>query len=106
MAIKTEQLHLICSDLVALLKQRVPQQNADLVELVGQQYFMGTLSRLISLSKHIETGGAPTSLKNLDLHFALSFPEEVNEVDVQAIRQEATVVLSECLQSLQQSLGN
>lgn len=106
MAIQTEQLQKVCDDLVAMLKPRLPEQDSDLVELIGQQYFMGTLSRLVSLSNSMDKQQA-VDLKSQDLHFTLSFPEEIDPKAVQAIRDEATSIMATCLESLlPQTSGN
>jgi len=106
MAIKTEQLQHVCNDLVNLLKNRLTDYDPNLVELVGQQYFMGALSRLISLSKQIEAEEKPYNLDKQDLHFSISYPEGVDSLQVDVIRKESTKIMAECMELVKSSLVN
>ncbi len=107
MAITTAHLQKVCNDLVSILKQQLPDNDPDLVELIGQQYFMGTLSRMVSLSKLMEEQGVATpDLDRQDLHFTLTYPEDADLAEIETIRQQAVALLGKCLNSLQSGLFN
>ncbi|MBF0277719.1 MAG: hypothetical protein HQM13_08015 [SAR324 cluster bacterium] len=107
MAITTSQLQKICTDLVEVLKNQLPDNDPDLVELIGQQYFMGTLSRMISLSKILdEQGSSSPELSRQDLRFNLTYPEDADLAEIEAIRQHAAVLLGKCLDALKNDLFN
>ena len=109
MTLKTDALQQVCDDLVYALKLKLcnPANSSarhdlhpDLVELIAQQYFMGTLSRLISLEKSVGIDHTPQDLESQDLHFNLSFPEDIDVAQVEIIRKEAAVLLARCFNSL------
>ena len=110
MTLKTADLQQVCDDLVDVLKQKLchpanrsstgndPQP--DLVEMIGQQYFMGTLSRLISLSNSAGNDQTLLELERQDLRFTLSFPEDTDVAQVEVIRKAAALLLARCFNSL------
>ena len=105
MTINTSQLQKVCNDLVDILKNQLPEMDPDLVELISQQYFMGTLSRLISLSKLMEEQGEQTpELSRQDLNFTLTYPEGTDLAHIETIRKEAAILLAKCLDSLKNGL--
>lgn len=100
MPLQTKNLQKICDDLVAILQQKLPEQDPHLVSLIGQQYFMGTLSRLLSLSKWMEENQELPDLQRQDLHFSLTYPEEIDPAQVETIRHEAAMILAACFGAL------
>jgi len=105
MTITTAHLQNACNDLVSILKQQLPDADPDLVELIGQQYFMGTLSRMVSLSKLMEVQGSATpDLNRQDLHFTMTYPEDADLAEIETIRQQAAALLGKCLNSLKNGL--
>lgn len=104
MAIKTDQLQLVCNDLVNLLKSRLQDYDPNLVELLGQQYFMGTLARLISLSEQMKIEGKSYDIKKQDLHFSLTYPEGVDPIQLDMIRKESAKIMASCIEVVKDSL--
>ena len=82
MTLNTADLQRVCVDLVEVLKLKLchpasrsstgNDPHPDLVELIAQQYFMGTLSRLISIAKSV--GNDQTSLISNVRTFVSYFP--------------------------------
>ncbi|MBF0286961.1 MAG: hypothetical protein HQM14_04015 [SAR324 cluster bacterium] len=107
MPITTSQLQTVCHDLVAILQKKLPDQDPDLVKLIGQQYFMGSLSRMVSAAKFLEEQKKGIAdLTNHDLYFTLAYPEEIDQKHVELIREESAKILAGCLHALKGNLKN
>ncbi len=105
MTITTSQLQTVCNDLVVILQKRLPNQDPDLVKLIGQQYFMGSLSRMVSAAKFLkEKKEGAVDLAEQDLYFTLTYPEEIDPKQVELIKEESGKILAGCLQSFKSSL--
>lgn len=106
MAFKTEQIEKVCKDLVEILIQQLPDQAPELVTFIGQQYFMGTLSRLVSLAKLMAAqAGEVPDLNRQDLHFALTYPADADLAQIEIIRKEAALLLAKCFDTLKENLN-
>ena len=113
MTLKKADLQRVCDDLVGVLKRKLchPANRSSvrndlhpgLVERIAQQYFMGTLSRLISLANSMEEDQLHLDLASQDLHFKLSFPEDTDVAQVELIRKEAAILLAQCFSALKKS---
>ena len=110
MTLNTADLQRVCVDLVEVLKLKLchpanrsstgNDPHPDLVELIAQQYFMGTLSRMISLAKSVGNDQTLIDLECQDLRFSLSFPEETDVAQVEDIRNKAAILLAQCFNAL------
>ncbi len=104
---QTEYVEEACKDLVQILKSQLPHHDQELVEMVGLQYFSGTLSRLLALSKELERVPRQSiDMSKYDLQFKLMFPDFVDPQQVAVIREKAAQIMAGCMDEMMGAISN